>query len=69
MKSKKKKINSLFKKKDFELVFILKMLKNIKIFNSCFVNKIKNIKIANAFEKLRLIIEIYNNYNKMSIFI
>lgn len=38
------------------MIFILKDLKNIKNFNFCFLNKIKTIKIANDFEKLKLVI-------------
>lgn len=49
-------MNDLLKKGVFEVVSILEMPKNVKIFNFCFVNKIKNIKIANTFEKLRLVI-------------
>lgn len=56
MKLKEKKINGLFEKRVFEVVFILKIQKNIKIFNFCFINKIKNIEIVNVFEKLKLVI-------------
>lgn len=38
------------------MIFILKDLKNIKIFNFCFINEIKTIEIANDFEKLNLVI-------------
>lgn len=41
MESKQKKLNGLFEKLVFEVVSILKVLKNIKIFNSCFVDEIK----------------------------
>lgn len=51
------------------MVSILKVQKNIRIFNSRFVEKIKNIEIANDFEKLRLVVQAYNNYDKMSILI
>lgn len=51
MKSRQKKKNSLLKKRIFEIVSILKMSKKIKIFNFCFINEIKNIKIANNFKK------------------
>lgn len=69
VKSKQKKINGLFEKEVFKIVFILKVLKNIKIFNFCFVDEIKNIEIANAFKKSRLVVQTYNDYNKISIFI
>lgn len=52
------------------MISILEVIKNIKIFNSCFVNNIKNIKVANAlFEKYKLVVQAYNNHNKMSILI
>lgn len=56
IESKQKKMNSLLEKSVFEVVFILKVPKNIKIFNFHFIDKIKNIGVANTFEKLRLII-------------
>ena len=65
----RKKINALLKKRGFKVVFILKMLKNIKIFNSYFVDKIKNIGIINIFEKLRWVVKVYNNHDKKSILI
>lgn len=49
------------------MISILEMPKNIKIFNSCFVDKIKNIGTANILEKLRLVVQTYNNHDKMSI--
>lgn len=49
------------------MVSILELLKNIRIFNSRFVDKIKNIEIAKVFEKSRLAIQIYNNHDKTSI--
>ena len=67
VESRQKKINGLFKKRVFKVVFILEVLKNIRIFNSCFVDEIKNIRTAKAFEKSRLIVQAYNDYNKMSI--
>ena len=49
------------------MVSILEMPKNIRNSNSRFVNEIKNIKTANVFEKSSLIIQTYNNHDKMSI--
>ena len=51
------------------MVFISEVLKDIRIFNSRFVNKIKNIKIFNAFEKSRLVVQSYNNHGKIIILI
>lgn len=39
-------------KEVFKVVSILEVPKNIKIFNLCVLNKIKNIEIANAFDEL-----------------
>lgn len=39
----------------------------MRIFNSCFVNEIKNEGTATIFEKSRLIIEIYKNHDKEKI--
>lgn len=61
-------MNGLFKKKVFEVIYILEMLKNIRIFNFSFMDKIKNLGAINIFVKLRLIVQTYNNYDKMSIF-
>lgn len=51
-----KKLNSLLEKNVFEMVFILKIPKNTKIFNSYFVDEITNIEIANTFHKSRQVI-------------
>ena len=64
VESKQKEMNSLLEKRVFEVVSILKMPKNIKIFNSCFVDKIKNIGTANVFEKSKLVVLAYNDHNK-----
>lgn len=63
MESRLKKINNLFDKMIFNMISILKMSKNIRIFNFCFVNKIKNIKTINALEKSRFIVQAYNNHD------
>jgi hypothetical protein len=38
--------------------------KGIRIFNSRFVNKIKNARIDKVFEKSRLVMQAYNNLEK-----
>ena len=55
-KSQCKEINSLFKKGVFKFIDIINVLEGIRIFNSRFVNKIKNTKTNKAFKKSRLII-------------
>ena len=51
-----KKINGLLKKDAFKFVTILDILSGMRIFNSCFIDEIKNEEIATAFEKSRLVI-------------
>ena len=68
MKSRQKKLNELLEKNVFKIVFIQFISKDIRIFNSRFVDKIKHIKIANVYEKSRLIIQIYNDRKKTNIF-
>ena len=58
VKSTQKKINGLLKKRVFEVVSISKVPKNIRIFNSRFVDKIKNFAAANAFEKSRIVVQL-----------
>lgn len=62
-----KKLDSLLEKSVFKVVLILELPKNIKIFNSRFVDKIKNIGTTNAFQKSKLIVQGYNNHDKTSI--
>ena len=56
IESQYKEINSLLKKGVFKFIDIANVLKGVKIFNSQFVNKIKNTRTDKAFEKSRLII-------------
>ena len=66
--SKQKKIDELLKKKIFKFVNVNEIFQNIKIFNARFVNKIKNENTKKIFEKSRLIMQTYNNFNKNQIF-
>lgn len=66
-KSQRKKMNSLLKKFVFEVVTISNILTTIRIFNSRFINKIKNEGTVTVFEKSRLVIQAYNNYGKEEI--
>ena len=51
------KTSWLFKKKSvFKFINIANILKGVRIFNSEFVDKIKNIGTDKAFEKSRLVI-------------
>lgn len=67
MESRQKEINGLLEKGVFEVVSISEVPKNTRIFNSRFVYEIKNIGTANAFEKSRLVVQAYNDHDKMSI--
>ena len=52
----KKKINELLNKIIFDVLILIEMFSEIKLFNSRFVDEIKNPKISIIFEKSRLII-------------
>jgi hypothetical protein len=59
-----KKINGLFKKGVFTTVPLLTIFNGIYIFNSQFINKVKNIRTSTVFKKLYLVIQAYNNAEK-----
>ena len=69
VKSRKKKINDFFEKNCFEIVSTANLSREIRIFNSRFVDEIKNINIANAYEKFRLMMQIYNDEKKIEMLI
>jgi hypothetical protein len=62
--SRRKEINDLLKRQIFELIIISKVLKNVRIFNSRFVDEIKHSGISQAYEKSRLVIQAYNDHEK-----
>ena len=51
-----KEINSLLKKGVFKFINTADILEGVKIFNSQFINEVKNAKIDKAFKKFRLVI-------------
>ena len=51
-----KEINGLLKKGVFKFINTADVLKGVRIFNSRFINKIKNAGIDKAFKKSRLVI-------------
>lgn len=61
-------MNRLFEKKVFKMISILEVSQNIGIFNSYFIDEIKNIEVANVWEKSRSVVQVYNDHNKMSTF-
>ena len=67
VKSRKKEINDLFEKNCFEVVSISDVFHEIKIFNSRFVDEIKNIDTIDVYEKSRLIMQAYNDDGKAKV--
>jgi hypothetical protein len=51
-----KEINGLLKKSVFKFINTVDILKGVKIFNSQFVDEIKNTKTDKAFKKFKLVI-------------
>ena len=69
VKSRKKKINELFEKNCFEIVSTSDVFHEVRIFNSRFVDEIKNINTIDAYEKFRLVMQIYNDDDKTKMLI
>ena len=69
VKSRRKQINHLMKKSVFEIIQRFQISERIKIFDSRFVNEIKNIYTITIFEKFRLVIQVYNDQGKTNILI
>ena len=67
VKSRKKEINELFEKNCFEIVSTFDVFHEIKIFNSRFVDEIKNINTIDAYEKSRLVMQTYNDDGKAEV--
>jgi len=57
----RKEINGLLKKGVFTVITERDVPQGVHIFNSRFINKIKHPSTNKAFEKLRLVIQAYNN--------
>ena len=64
VKSRKKEINELFEKGCFEIISASDVFHGIRIFNSRFVDEIKNIGTIDAYEKSRLVMQTYNDDDK-----
>jgi hypothetical protein len=62
--SRRKEINDLLKRQIFELIIISEVPKNVRIFNSRFVDEIKHFDTSQAYEKSRLVIQTYNDHEK-----
>lgn len=64
VESRRKEINGLLEKGVFDVIPISKVPSDIRIFKSRFVDEIKNIGTADAFEKSRLVVQAYNDQGK-----
>jgi len=62
--SRHKEINGLLEKGVFEIINMADIPKGTRIFNSRFVDEIKNKGTDKAFEKSRLVVQAYNDYGK-----
>jgi hypothetical protein len=62
--SRRKEINDLLEKRVFELIIIDAVLRNVRIFNSRFVDEIKHSGTPDVYEKSRLVIQAYNDHDK-----
>jgi putative flippase GtrA len=62
--SRRKEINDLLKRQVFEIIIISEVFKNVRIFNSRFVDEIKHSDTSQAYEKSRLMIQTYNDHEK-----
>jgi hypothetical protein len=67
--SRRKEINDLLKRQVFEIITISEVFKNVRIFNSRFVDEIKHSDISQTYEKFRLMIQIYNDHEKTLVLI
>jgi hypothetical protein len=67
--SRRKEIIDLLEKRVFELIIIDAVLRNVRIFNSRFVDEIKHSDIADVYEKSRLMIQAYNDHDKTLVLI
>ena len=67
VESRKKEINDLFEKSCFEIVSISDVPHGTRIFNSRFVDEIKNIGTVDAYEKSRLVVQTYNDDGKAKV--
>ena len=64
IESRQKEISGLLEKGVFEVVLASDVPKGVRIFNSRFVDEMKNIGTAAAFEKSRLVVQAYNDEGK-----
>ncbi len=65
VESRRKEINDLLKRQVFEIITISEVSKNVRIFNFRFVDEIKHSDISQTYEKFKLMIQIYNDHEKI----
>ena len=62
--SRQKELNGLLKKGVFEVVNMADIPQGVRIFNSRFVDEVKNAGTDKAFEKSRLVVQAYHDHDK-----
>jgi hypothetical protein len=62
--SRRKEITDLLEKRVFELIIIDAVLRDVRIFNSRFVDEVKHSGTPDVYEKFRLMIQTYNDHDK-----
>lgn len=65
--SRQKEVSGLLEKGVFKLVNFSEIPPGARIFNSRFVDEIKNLGTDKTFEKSRLVVQAYNDLNKTSV--
>ena len=63
-----KELNELLEKRVFEIIYIDDLFIKTRVFESRFINQMKNEGTEKAFEKSRLIMQIFNDSKKQKIF-
>ena len=62
--SRQKEVTRLLEKEVFKVITFKDVPSNTRIFNSHFVDKIKNLGTDKAYEKSRLVVQAYNDQEK-----
>ena len=62
--SRQKELSGLLEKGVFEIVKLADVPQGVRLFNSRFVDEIKNLGTDKAFEKSRLVVQAYNDQEK-----
>ena len=62
--SRQRELNGLLKKGVFKVVNMADIPQGVRIFNSQFVDKVKNTSTDKAFKKSRLVVQAYHDQGK-----